>query len=199
MINNKTLCLFIVGFCSGLIFISLLTVIGLSSYGLYKSQTMPRTIKQHCSGFDCNVAVIGRACYARFVDLPNASSYNVPCDKPRNGFYEVVLPCDSDQNGRPMLNCDYFNEDRNDLYEMSGVGLAVSICSLIIFGFALFVLYTYFSVHKIGNNSIELPTKVKHQKPLSVNVEQCSPYNEPPPDYTTSTKDNVNLIGQTSQ
>lgn len=202
MINSKTLCLFIMGFLCGLVSISLLTAMGLSSYGLYKSQTMPRTIKQHCSGFYCNVTVIGRACYARFVDLPNASSYNVICDKPRSGFYKIVLPCDSDLNGRPILNCDYFNEDRDHLYEMSGVGLCISILAFVVMLFAICLIHVHFSERVIENNNIELSTNVKHQEPASniqIDIEPCSPYNEPPPDYTTSTNDNVNLIDQTNQ
>lgn len=124
---DKTIESIFIGFVVFCLFCFNFTIIGLSSYGIYVSNNMPDVKQNLCKDYNCTVNVIGKHCRARFTEVQNDVPINVKCDKSRNGFYEVILPCDADSGGNPVINCDIKNVDKFDILGSSILGITFSI------------------------------------------------------------------------
>lgn len=124
---DKTIETIFIGFVVFCLFCFNFTIIGLSSYGIYVADNMPDIKKNTCKDYNCTVNVIGKHCRARFTEVQNDVPVSVECDKPRNGFYEVILPCDADSVGNPVINCDIENDDKFTIFVLAIFGITVSL------------------------------------------------------------------------
>lgn len=130
-----------------------LTIIGLSIYGVYRSSLEPSIIKHQCDKFNCTVNVVNNNCFARFVEFTNIDLVEVKCDKKRNGVYQIVLPCDSEQDGQPKINCDENNDYKDTITGLSICGILFTALILIFLNGAVCLSISNTSDSSDGNQT----------------------------------------------
>lgn len=135
-------------------------IMGLSSYGIYVSENMPDMKHHECKQYNCTVEVIGKHCRAKFLEFPNNTFISVTCDIPRNGFYQIILPCNGDSYGNPVINCDTVNSAKTEIFISSVIGLLWSVITC--FAVFAFISVAFHNADKGINSNGLFFTKNNH-------------------------------------